>query len=132
MDRALKADAWLEPGMNQWPADIPEPHGEEDLEAFITLFERWGFVRCEDASLESGYLKIAIYETEGSFWHVAKQLPSGRWSSKLGRSFDVRHDKLEELYESPLLGRSTPNVFMRRPFDGTDRFYVEDPYVIMP
>ena len=115
-----------------WPSDLPVPHGEEDLDAFIALFERWGFRRCADASLEAGYLKIAIYEVNGCFQHVAKQLPSGRWSSKLGRSFDVRHDELEELYDAPLLGRARATVFMKREYDGADPFYLEDPYVVTP
>src|SRR5690242_5101898 len=85
-------DAYVAPGLI-WPRDlIPEPRvGEPDLDAFVSLFEIWGYERCAGPEQEEGFLKIAVYARDGWFHHVAKQLPSGAWSSKVGEAHDVRH-----------------------------------------
>jgi hypothetical protein len=124
-------DQWWEPGFT-WPADVPPPRGDDDLDSYVALFRHWGFEVCGDGSLEAGFLKIAIYAVDQRFQHVAKQLPSGRWSSKLGLSFDVLHDDLDSLYDAPLFERATATIFMKRPYDGVDQFYVEEPRVIIP
>lgn len=91
------------------------------------MFEtRGGFERCEDARLEEGFLKIALYATGREFHHVAKQLPSGAWSSKIGKSIDIRHETLESLLGCVYFADATPTVFMRRPYDGTDDFELEE------
>jgi hypothetical protein len=53
-----------------------------DVQCYIALFERWGYVPCANADYEPGFLKIAIYALDDSFQHVAKQLRGGGWSSK--------------------------------------------------
>lgn len=83
---------WWEPGAYWTPADWPsDDHGIGALErAFLTL----GYEDCGlDSSLEPGFLKVALYAT-GSFLytHAARQLPTGKWTSKLGRGVDIEHD----------------------------------------
>jgi hypothetical protein len=48
-------------------------------------------------SFEPGYEKVAIYAApDGTPTHVARQLTSGLWSSKLGQLQDIQH-RLEDL-----------------------------------
>ncbi|KYC37161.1 hypothetical protein WA1_46890 [Scytonema hofmannii PCC 7110] len=52
------------------------------------LYQTFGYTRCNSFELESGFQKIAIYtkpsgELDGVPTHVARQLPNGRWTSKL-------------------------------------------------
>ena len=47
--------------------------------------------------------KTAIYGMGNQFLHMAKQLPSGSWSSKLGRAWDIEHE-LEALTSAANLG----------------------------
>ena len=72
-----------------WPKSVPR---EETLEAFVGVFEGLGYRLCEDASLEDGYEKIAIYMNAGGEpTHAALQLPDGNWTSKLGGLEDITH-----------------------------------------
>jgi hypothetical protein len=83
------------------------------LNDYVWLFEQHGYERCADGALEEGYEKVALYETEdGDRIHVARMAPSGRWSSKLGRSYDIEHATCESV-ESVWSGRLVE--FMRRP-----------------
>lgn len=110
---------WWEPGF-YWPPGAPLPSDDEDLDCYVDVFRRIGFELCASGDLEPGFLKIAIYSEGGTFHHVAKQLPSGRWSSKAGSLHDVRHDELAALEESGVLHDARATVFMRRPYDGSD------------
>lgn len=79
----------------------------------MTRFSRsCSYSRCDDDAAESGYEKIAIYAFIGQFTHVAKQLPDGRWTSKMGKGERITHPSL-----SSLAGGIYGNVhcIMRRP-----------------
>jgi hypothetical protein len=84
---------WLWPGdpaVSVWPAEVPH---EETLTAFEILFGRYGFVACATEELDPGVEKAALFATADGFpTHAARQLPSGRWTSKLGKSEDIEHD----------------------------------------
>ena len=118
-------DRWWEPGF-YWPRDAPLPNGEEDVDCYVELFRQLGFEPCDGPELEMGFLKIAIYAENDRFHHVAKQLPSGRWSSKAGNLHDFRHDQLDALEGAVLLNRATPAVFMRRRHEPTDTMCLEE------
>lgn len=61
------------------------------VDSLIDLFTELGYVVCEDANLEEGFDKVAIY-AKGLFWkHAARQLADGRWTSKLGSYEDIDH-----------------------------------------
>ena len=59
------------------------------MQAYQTL----GYTPCNSAVLEVGYEKIALYvRDDGIPVHAAKQLPTGKWSSKLGSIEDIEHE----------------------------------------
>ena len=113
------ADTWWDPDEHAdeayWPADIDRDAGIETLKA---VFARAGFVECDQEDLQERIEKLALYGEGAEFTHVARQLPSGRWTSKLGEDCDIEHE-LDALVSPP--GRS--NVwrygrvvaFMERP-----------------
>jgi hypothetical protein len=74
-----------------WPEDIKR---EETVEAFIELFRSINYERCDTASLETDREKVAIYALCGIPTHAARQLPNGKWTSKLGEEIDIEHDNL--------------------------------------
>jgi hypothetical protein len=89
---------WWEPTPGEggyWPEGVSRAHS---LEALIGAFARLGFEKCPDARAEPGVEKLALYADEtGSPTHVARQLPSGKWTSKLGASEDIEHASAEAL-----------------------------------
>ncbi|MGO9466927.1 MAG: hypothetical protein ACLQIB_25735 [Isosphaeraceae bacterium] len=89
------SDQWWWPAEDgYWP---DEAEREETVAAFVAAFGVSGFVECDDSRLEAGYEKIAIYASiDGTPTHVAKQLDSGLWSSKLGQLHDIQH-RLQDL-----------------------------------
>jgi hypothetical protein len=106
-----RAGAWWWPdpdGFDYWPSGIVR---ERTLAAFLQAFGTVGYSPCPDGSLEPGWEKIAIYATHEGPTHAARQLPNGRWTSKLGPDDDIEH-ALEGL-ESPLYGSVVQ--FARRP-----------------
>jgi hypothetical protein len=80
-----KAEA---PDSAYWPPGVPRV---ETLEAFRDAFSMLGYVVCNDDRLEAGHEKIALFALLGAPKHAARQLPNGRWTSKLGESEDIEH-----------------------------------------
>jgi hypothetical protein len=39
--------------------------------------------------------KVALHAKHGCPTHIARQLPNGRWTSKLGRWEDIEHDEFD-------------------------------------
>jgi hypothetical protein len=95
-------------GIGHWPTDAPR---EETLEAFIQVFRGLGYEPCATPEAESGWQKVALYALDGEPTHAARQLPSGRWTSKLGPADDIEHD-LDAL-AGPLYGAVV--IVLRRP-----------------
>jgi hypothetical protein len=77
-----------------WPSDVRD---EDTLEAFFDLFEKKGYARCEDASREVGFEKVAIFASGRLFEHAAKMTSDGEWISKLGDGEDIQHETPEVL-----------------------------------
>jgi hypothetical protein len=72
-----------------WPDGVARSY---ELAAYLEVFARLGYVQCESAELEAGFEKVAIYRGFDGFpSHMARQLPDGSWTSKLGSSFDIVH-----------------------------------------
>ena len=72
-----------------WPKGIAANGG---LASYIALFESLGFHACEYGAVEAGADKVAIYvDADGDFTHVARLLPDGKWTSKLGALEDIEH-----------------------------------------
>jgi hypothetical protein len=131
IDREL--DRWWEPGVI-WPRGVPEPDDadDNDLPAYVAFFEHRGFRRCDDSTLEDGFLKIALYVRDNTFAHVAKQLPSGGWSSKIGDGHDVRHEQLDALHDAVFYEGAMASVFMKRAYDGVYRYENEERGYFLP
>jgi hypothetical protein len=90
-------DAWWEASPDgYWPKGV---RGDGTVEAAIELFQSFAFT-CTflgDVGLEKEVLKVAIYGDEEGYTHVARQLPNGRWTSKIGKLQDIEHDSLDAL-----------------------------------
>ena len=74
-----------------WPKDAPFT---ETIEAFLATFTApiFGYEQCNTADIEFGYHKIALYaDSMGKPTHAARQLQSGKWTSKLGKNVDIEH-----------------------------------------
>jgi len=81
---------WPEEGKGIfWPAGV---QCEETLAAFSAVFAWLGFSPCANADFEDGFEKVALFgDSNGLATHAARQLPTGRWTSKLGRAEDIEH-----------------------------------------
>jgi hypothetical protein len=93
-----------------WPPGVP---AEETLAAFVAAFATLGYAPCPGEEYEPGFEKVALFARDGIPTHAARQLPDGRWTSKLGMSEDIEHDLHAisgELYGTVLLvlRRRTP------------------------
>lgn len=86
-------DDWWWPGSpdrTHWPAGAPR---EETIEAFRLVFGTFGFEPTSSEAIEPGFEKIAIFaNSQGIPKHAARQLATGRWTSKLGKMEDIEHD----------------------------------------
>jgi hypothetical protein len=57
-----------------------------------------GYVNCGlDAELQPGWEKVALYGNLYMYTHAARQLVSGKWTSKLGALEDIEHDTLDDV-----------------------------------
>ena len=109
MDRCCDA---VPSGGNYWPPSVPR---ELSLTTLTAAFGSVGFTVCDTVDLEEGLEKLALYADEhGVPTHVARQLPSGSWTSKLGASEDIEHRVLAAL-EGTLYGKVARLLRRRRP-----------------
>lgn len=95
-----------------WPSGVPL---EETPDAFIQAYKTLGYEVCEDGTLENGFEKIVIYGHSGSIikpTHAARQLPNGKWASKLGADVDIYHNEPSSVSG---LFYGSPIIFMKRP-----------------
>lgn len=90
---AGETDRWWQatPGdIFYWPDGVAQ---EETLEAYIQAYQTVGYERSDRADLEPGFEKIALYvDSENTPTHAARQLPNGKWTSKLGWLEDIEHE----------------------------------------
>jgi hypothetical protein len=96
---------WWDPSLQQgyyWPSSVAR---DQSVTALVAAFASLGFESCADSRPEPGFEKLAIYaDTHGLPTHVARQLPTGTWTSKLGASEDIEHEALQQL-EGAVYGR---------------------------
>jgi len=82
---------WWEPdpmGIYYWPPDVPR---EYSITAYRAVFEKLGFSQCDSEDLERPFQKVAIYAKSRKPTHASRQLESGQWASKMGKSVDIEH-----------------------------------------
>jgi hypothetical protein len=84
----------------------------DEVGTFVATYRSMGYDVCPDGNHEAGFQKIAIYARDSRPKHVARELPSGRWSSKLGDWEDIEHLS-PALLQGDRYG--TVAIFMRRP-----------------
>ena len=103
------AKNWWQPGI-YWPVEMAnDDFGVGALEqAFLAL----GYRECADGRLEPGIAKVALYGSSFLYTHAARQLPTGKWTSKLGKAEDIEHDTPDDV-AGPLYGEVVQ--FMARP-----------------
>lgn len=106
-------DEWWWPnGIDYWPPEAPL---DITVSAFIVAFAPLGFETCDSGALEEGVEKVAIYALpDGRTTHTARQLSTGRWTSKLGSEEDIEHASPAEL-EGAVYGAVVG--YMRRVID---------------
>jgi hypothetical protein len=83
---------WWWPGetpFSFWPAGVER---EESIPRFIEAFAILGYRVCASGEHEPNIEKVAIFASgEGVPTHMARQLPEGAWTSKLGGLEDISH-----------------------------------------
>lgn len=100
---------WWQPGV-YWPTEASrDDHGIGALEE---AFKALGYEECLDGRQEPGCEKIALYGYGFTYTHAAHQLPSGKWTSKLGKGEDIEHDSPDDV-AGGVYGEVV--AFMRRP-----------------
>jgi hypothetical protein len=100
---------WWQPGV-YWPISLTQV--EFNIAALLNAFKYLGFELCSGGELEAGFDKIAVYGDSQFYTHAALQLPTGKWTSKLGAGEDIEHDTPEDVAD----GAYGPVVqFLRRP-----------------
>jgi hypothetical protein len=85
---------WWQPGVH-WPVTVPP--NDYSVAALAKAFESLGYEPCVDGGLEPGVEKVALYGVSIFYSHVARQLSTGKWTSKLGAAEDIEHDTPEVL-----------------------------------
>lgn len=98
-DRGYNCIAWAARDTSTWwwPDSTAEdnwPEGVarvESVAAFQEAFATLGYTACEDDRFEPGHEKVAVFALMGRPKHMARQLASGRWTSKLGMGEDIEH-----------------------------------------
>lgn len=87
-------DAWWwpsgDPAQTYWPNGAPR---EETLDSLRVAFAMLGYAICDHEVAEPGYEKVAFFiSAEKVPTHAARQVASGRWTSKLGQLELIEHD----------------------------------------
>lgn len=90
---------WMDPIDHQitpgkyWPPGIPE---DWSIAATRQIFEQSGYnEETTVQAFEPEWEKVAIFSNTSGELHFARQLPNGKWTSKLGQHIDIEHDDLE-------------------------------------
>jgi hypothetical protein len=97
------------PGLYFWPPNVPRDYSAS---VFVLAYSTIGYAVCADDSVDPRYEKIALYtNAHGGVLHVARQLPDGRWTSKLGDEEDIIHAAPQSLASQEY---GQPTVFLRR------------------
>jgi len=109
-----RTDVWMDipnyfqPFLNLEPSTL-----DHSAKGYASLLEtEFGFVECDSSNMEDGHQKVALYEKDGDWTHIAVQLAGGKWSSKLGGLEDITHDSVDVLAGGQY-GHAV--IFMKRP-----------------
>lgn len=87
-------ERWWQPGV-YWPVEASANDAGPD--ALTRVFASLGYAPCPDGGPEPGYEKVALYASGVFYAHAARQLPGGKWTSKLGKLEDIEHDRPDDV-----------------------------------
>lgn len=92
-------DRWWWPGPAElggyWPPGVSRAVVST---SFLDAFRTLGYEKCTSGDLEPNFEKLALYANQaGVPTHMARQLPDGNWTSKLGRNIDICHFTLDAI-----------------------------------
>jgi hypothetical protein len=96
-----------------WP---PGCASADTFEGWVQVFLGHGYSDADDESFEPEFEKIAIYGSASNPEHVARQVSSGAWVSKMGKGHDIEHPDLASL-EGNLAGKIV-KIMKRKCKDG--------------
>ena len=94
---AGETDRWWSHAENircYWPAPAQRT---PLIASLVAVFTALGYEPAADDSVETGYIKVALYQQNGQWTHAARQMPNGRWRSKLGPGPLIEHDTPSDL-----------------------------------
>jgi hypothetical protein len=92
---AEDVDNWWWPSEDSfWPVDIVDDAVGSFEDAFRASHN---YEPCDNGQLEVGFQKVAVYAVRDRVKHMARQLDSGLWTSKLGIGWDISHHTTENL-----------------------------------
>lgn len=72
-----------------WPPGFPQHF---TIAVLVQIFESFGYKICDSGAFEYRYEKIALFGSGPVATHAARQLGSGKWSSKLGPQELIEHE----------------------------------------
>ena len=72
-----------------WPPSLPLT---DEPTTFVRLFQGFGDSECQSAECVPGIEKVALFKVDQEIRHASRQLPSGKWWSKLGPKKDIIHE----------------------------------------
>lgn len=73
-------DKWIWTNEPSWPIDIPR---NLKIDSFKLLYNKYGYVECNNGDYEVGFDKIAFYIKNNNPSHASKQY-GNMWRSKIG------------------------------------------------
>jgi hypothetical protein len=85
---------WWQPGF-YWP--IAVSRDVCGIGTLVEMFRTLGFHEGASQQLETGIEKVALYGNGLHYTHAARQLPTGKWTSKLGKLADIEHDHPDDV-----------------------------------
>lgn len=80
---------WWPSPVSYWPDDGV---AQATVAAFERAFSRLGFVRAGADEYMPGVERVALYvDANALVTHMAREVGPGRWTSKLGKGWDIEH-----------------------------------------
>ncbi len=95
-----------------WPAGVER---DESISTFVNAFSTLGYQISSSGDLDLAAEKVAIFAIGNLPTHMARQLPDGTWTSKLGELEDIRHHTAEYVATSDY---GVIVLFLERPRSG--------------
>jgi hypothetical protein len=92
---ANDTEHWWQPGV-YWPI---QPHQDDyGIAVLESAFKALGYEDCRmNGACEPEFEKVALFGDSLYYTHAARQLPNGKWTSKLGKGPDIEHDNADDV-----------------------------------